>query len=130
MYEGQNRFGEVLYFTRLTVEADADHDDDWRFADVAVIKMYSPPDEDLLRLSSHTVTSCTHLDTICIVNVKQIISVIAMVPHRPALPSGVTEDRFFMVEKPGLDISNVGVPYGHGAGEDIDDIDVGDEGVE
>jgi hypothetical protein len=29
MYEGQNRFGEVLYFTRLTVEADADHDDDW-----------------------------------------------------------------------------------------------------
>ncbi|KAG1792516.1 uncharacterized protein HD556DRAFT_1239417 [Suillus plorans] len=129
-HEGQYRFGEVLYFTRLAVKADTDHDDDWRFADVAVIRMYSLPDEDLLRLSSHTVASCTHLDTVSIVDVKQIISIVVMVPHRPTLPSGVTEDCFFMVEKPGLDVSNLGVPYGHGAGEDNDDNDIDNEGIE
>lgn len=30
---------------------------------------------------------------------------VAMIPHTPRLPSGVTEARFFMMEKPGLDIS-------------------------
>lgn len=119
-----------MYFTRLAVEADTDHNDDWQFADVTVIQMYSLPDEDILCLSSHTVASCTHLDTISIVDVKQIISVIAMVPHRPMLPSVVTEDRFFMVEKPGLDVSNLGVPYSHGAGEDNNDNDIDNEGVE
>lgn len=113
-----------MYFTRLAIEADA------RFADVAVIQMYSVPDESLLRLSSQTVASCTRLESIAVVNVKQIISVIAMVPHKPTLPSGVTEDRFFMLEKPGLDISNLGVPYGVGDDNINDDNDVGDGGVE
>ena len=27
-----------------------------------------------------------------------------MITHRPTLPSGVIEDRFFVLEKPGLDI--------------------------
>ncbi|KAG0692379.1 hypothetical protein DFH29DRAFT_817662 [Suillus ampliporus] len=123
-YEGQDRFGEVLYFTRLAIEADT------QFADVAVVQMYSAPDESLLRLSSQTVASCTRLETIAIVNVKNIISMIAMVPHRPTLPSGVTEDHFFMVEKPGLDISNLGVPYGAGDDNINDDNDIGDDGVE
>lgn len=30
-----------------------------------------------------------------------------MVPHTPTLPSGTTEDQFFMLEKPGLDISKL-----------------------
>lgn len=48
------------------------------------------------------------------VDVKQIQSVVAMIPHKPMLPSGVMEeeDRFFMLEKPGLDISNVGIING------------------
>jgi hypothetical protein len=29
---------------------------------------------------------------------------VAMIPHRPTLPSGITEDQFFVLEKPGLDI--------------------------
>lgn len=32
-----------------------------------------------------------------------------MIPHRPTLPSGITEDRFFMVEKAGLDVTLTGV---------------------
>ncbi|KAG1768973.1 hypothetical protein EDD22DRAFT_771576 [Suillus occidentalis] len=104
-YDGQIRFGEVLYFTRLSVEADIDDDRNWRFADVAIICLYSLPDEDLLQISSQTVVSCSRLADICVVDVKQILSVVAMIPHTPRLPSGVTEARFFMMEKPGLDIS-------------------------
>ncbi|KAG1898623.1 uncharacterized protein F5891DRAFT_955269, partial [Suillus fuscotomentosus] len=104
-YDGQIRFGEVLYFTRLSVEADPNNDRDWRFADVAIICLYSHPDEDLLWLSSQTVVSCSRLEDIYVVDVKQILSVVAMIPHTPTLPSGATEARFFMMEKPGLDIS-------------------------
>jgi hypothetical protein len=44
------------------------------------------------------------------VNVKSILSVIAMVPHTPTLPFGTTEGWFFMLEKPGLDISKLTMP--------------------
>ncbi|KAG1759504.1 hypothetical protein EDD22DRAFT_782429, partial [Suillus occidentalis] len=86
---------------------------------VAVIQMYSAPDKSLLYLSLQTVVSCTCLESIAVVNVKQIISVIAMLPHKLTLPSGVTKNHFFMLENPSLDISNLRVPYG-----------VGDDGVE
>lgn len=72
---------------------------------MAIICLYSLPDEDLLQISSQTVVSCSRLADICVVDVKQILSVVAMIPHTPRLPSGVTEARFFMMEKPGLDIS-------------------------
>ncbi|KAG1905035.1 uncharacterized protein F5891DRAFT_922696, partial [Suillus fuscotomentosus] len=104
----QIRFAEVLYYTRLAVaEPDTDDVDDnasYHFIDIAVVQMYSPPDDPLLRLSSQTVVSCTLLDEVSVVNVKEIMSVVAMIPHEPRLPSGITEDRFFMLEKPGLDI--------------------------
>jgi hypothetical protein len=80
--------------------------------------MYSCPDRDLLELSFHAVSSCKPIeDDIRVVDAKSITDVIGMVPHRPNLPSGVTEDRFFLVEKPGLDIATFGVAY-EGAGED------------
>lgn len=61
--------------------------------------------------------------------VKQILSLIAMVPHELI---GVEEARFFMVEKPELDISNLDVPYeGFEDGDDNDndnnDDDNGDD---
>ncbi|KAG2738243.1 hypothetical protein P692DRAFT_201858104 [Suillus brevipes Sb2] len=40
---------------------------------------------------------------------QMITAVVAMIPHRPTLPSGVTEDRYFMVEKTGLDVTLTGV---------------------
>ncbi|KAG1859452.1 hypothetical protein C8R48DRAFT_673988 [Suillus tomentosus] len=110
-YHGEVRFGEVLYFTRLLVEAGLDEDRDWRWHDVALIQMYSHPDDDLLQLSSHTVTSCSCLEDICVISIKQILSVVAMIPRKPILPCGVmdAEGRFFMLEKPGLDLSSVGI---------------------
>ncbi|KAJ8580047.1 hypothetical protein M405DRAFT_855068 [Rhizopogon salebrosus TDB-379] len=125
---GQFRFGEVLYFTRLAVEVnnakgDGDDEDNWRFLDVAMIQMYSLPDEALLQLSSQTVASCTCSDRVLAIDVKDIVSVIAMVPHKPTLPSGVTEERFFMMEKPGLDVSDLGVRYSAYRDDDDDDDD-------
>ncbi|KAG1736157.1 uncharacterized protein EDB91DRAFT_1055805 [Suillus paluster] len=84
---------------------------EWRWQDVAVVQLYSHPDADLLQLCSHTVVSCSKLKEFCIIDVKQVLSVIAMIPHNPRLPAGVMEEegRFFMLEKHGLDLSNVGI---------------------
>ncbi|KAG2050113.1 hypothetical protein BDR06DRAFT_984131 [Suillus hirtellus] len=81
-YHGEVQFSEVLYFTRLLVEAGPDEDHDWCWHDVALIQI-----------------------------IKQILSVIAMIPHKPILPSGVMDEegQFFMLEKPGLDLSSVGI---------------------
>jgi hypothetical protein len=61
-------------------------------------------------LSFHTIASCTYEDDdIRIIDVKSITDVVAMVPHCPRLPSGVEEPRYFMVEKPGLDVATFGI---------------------
>jgi hypothetical protein len=115
------RFGEVRYFTQLAVEAEDGNE--WTFIDVAVIALYSLPDEDLLQLSLHTVASCTYeKDDIHVINVKSITGVIAMVPHCPCLPSGVQEDRYFMVEKPGLDVATFGILDDPTEVEDVEDV--------
>jgi hypothetical protein len=107
---------------------DPDVDEDWQFVDVAIIRMYSLPDEALLQLSSQTVASCIHPNEVVVVNIKNIVSVVAMIPHRPMLPSGVVEDRFFMLEKPGLEISMLGIP--DNGYQDDDDNDAGNADVE
>ncbi|KAG0694271.1 hypothetical protein DFH29DRAFT_779949, partial [Suillus ampliporus] len=107
----QIHFAEVLYYTQLPVNAagqnadDSDDDNEWHFENVAVVQMYSMPHKELLKLSSQTLISCTLLDDILAIDVKNIVSVIAMIPRELTLPSGVTESRFFMMERPGLEIS-------------------------
>jgi hypothetical protein len=78
---------------------------------------------DLLELSFHTVASCTHGDddVVEIIDVKSITGVIAMIPHRLRLPSGVEEDRYFMTEKPGLDIVTFGISNDPGEDGEEDD---------
>ena len=83
----------------------------WQFEDVAVIRTYSLPDDSLLKSSSHTLVSSTFLDKLVVVRIKSIKSVVGIIPHRLKCPSGVIEDCFFVMEKPGLDISQVGIPY-------------------
>jgi hypothetical protein len=126
-----------LYYTQLPVNIagqntdDSDDDNEWHFKNVAVVQMYSMPHKELLKLSSQTLVSCTLLDDILTIDVKNIVSVIAMIPHEPTLPSGVAERRFFMMERPGLEISNLGVPYSGfdaGGGDEAEDDD--DDGAE
>ncbi|KAG2062347.1 hypothetical protein BDR06DRAFT_978729 [Suillus hirtellus] len=121
--DGQVRFGKILYFTQLSVKADPGDEEDWQFINVALIQLYSAPDNSLLKLLLQTVASCIHLNEFCVLDVKKIFSVVAMVPHTPTLPSGVTEPHFFMMERLGLDISNLGVPYSGylDAEDDLDD---------
>lgn len=103
-------FAEIQFFTQLSINSSNQHDneDDWQFVNAAIFKLYSTPDFDLLKQSSQTIASCMLLPELMVIPVKQILSLIAMVPHELV---GVEEARFFMVEKPGLDISNLGMPY-------------------
>ncbi|KIK16631.1 hypothetical protein PISMIDRAFT_15704 [Pisolithus microcarpus 441] len=124
IYGAWERFGEVQYFTRLAMDVTEGADEVWRFEDIALIRLYSLPDESLLKMSSHTLVSSKLADEFAVVHVKLIKSVVGMIPHRVRLPSGITEDRFFLMEKPGLDISQIGIPYSVYQEEDDQDADI------
>ncbi|KAG1812448.1 uncharacterized protein BJ212DRAFT_1301462 [Suillus subaureus] len=102
---------------------------EWSFINVAVISLFSLPDNELLELLSHVVTSCAYYgdDGIHVIDIKSITDVVTMVPHHPRLPSEVVEDHFFMVEKPGLDVASFGIlpvddaVEGEGSDNDSDD---------
>ncbi|KAG2364883.1 hypothetical protein BDR07DRAFT_1450056 [Suillus spraguei] len=112
-----------LCFTQLAVEAVADEDDNdnednnkddkddeipkLTWANVAMISVYSRPDQQPLDLSHGTVWLCTHGGNkgLQLIDVRMITAVVVMIPHRPTLPSGVMEDRYFMVEKTGFDVT-------------------------
>ncbi|KAG0693528.1 uncharacterized protein EDB91DRAFT_1020064, partial [Suillus paluster] len=105
--DGMTCYGEVQYFTQLAIRNDAT----WRFRTVALVSLYSAPYKQLLELSHQTVWSCTNQGEVGlrIVDVTNIQAVVTVIPHRPTLPSGVTEDRVFVIEKTGLDVSYTGV---------------------
>ncbi|KAG1740749.1 uncharacterized protein EDB91DRAFT_1019785, partial [Suillus paluster] len=105
--DGDIQLAEVKYFTRLAAESGVSEDGPiWSWKDVAIVVMYSQPDVAILDLSFQAVSLCAYLeDDIQVVNIKSIKAVVGMVPHKPTLPSGVVENWFFLVEKPGLDIA-------------------------
>ena len=98
----------MQYFTQLTI---ADEDENTEFADVALVQMYSAPNPELLQCSNHVVLASLLMDMISVICVKKITGVIAMIPWRMALPSGMEQEVYCMMEHPGYDISNWGVPY-------------------
>jgi hypothetical protein len=71
---------------------------------IALISLYSTPDAALLQASHHTLWSCAYQGDAALraVDVKAIVGVAAMVP----LPG--VEGRYFVVEKPGLDVAHMG----------------------
>jgi hypothetical protein len=75
---------------------------------LAMVSCYSSPDQTLLEISYNTLRSCTYLGQsgLMVVDVKQISSVIAMVPHKPF--DGDFVQRYFVVEKPGLEVACLG----------------------
>ena len=91
--------------------------------------IYSAPDHFLREASYDTILSCTYLGntSLRIVDIKSIESVIAMIPHCVRRALGIEqimvqglailmetadewnwENRFFVVEKPGLEIAFMG----------------------
>ena len=109
-------YAEVRYYMRLRVGDE--------IRTLAMISLYHPPDRALLELSSETMWSCTSGgdETLRLVEVKCIEAVVAMVPHpEPIIPrEGLidTRGRFCVVEKPGLEVAQLG-----GVEESIDDED-------
>jgi hypothetical protein len=97
---------EVLFYFIISGTIDRD-------LTLACVSCYSQPHQDLLKASQGTLLSCTRQGTVKVIDVKSISDVVAMVPHQP-FPG---EERFFLVEKPGLD-TTIG-----GNDEEIMDVD-------
>ena len=79
---------------------------------VALVSIYSKPDPTLLHLSVNTLWSCEYLgdseSALRFIDVKTIQSVVAMIPHHPTIGGRSLPNRFFLVEKPGLDVALMG----------------------
>jgi len=71
---------------------------------LAVVSLYSPPNEYLLRLTYDTLCVCEYQGegAVVVISVKSILSVVAMVPF-PFLIGG-RGNQFFMIERIGLDV--------------------------
>ena len=69
-----------------------------------MVSIYGPPHPELLQASSQTLKSCRYQGdlALCVFNVKAIVGVVAMVPHTP-FPGEA--ERYFVVEKPGIDMA-------------------------
>ena len=109
IFNGNHQLAEVHYFSHLVTDQDAsdeasENNVGIHFKDVALVTLYSPPDQDLLARSHGVLVSCTKLgeDSLCVIDVTSIKFVVAMVPHSP---SGILEDRCFLVEKSGMEIA-------------------------
>jgi hypothetical protein len=74
----------------------------------ALVLVWSEPDLDLLQASSNTVYLCVYQGQtdLQVIDVKTIMSVVAMVPMTPR--DGDCSSRFFLLEKPGLEIMGLG----------------------
>lgn len=87
---------EVLFYFIITINN--------KDLTLACVSCYGQPHKYLIKASQGTLLSYTHHGVVKVIDVKSISAVVAMVPHQP-FPG---EDRFFLVEKPGLDTTTIG----------------------
>ncbi|KIK22768.1 hypothetical protein PISMIDRAFT_11466 [Pisolithus microcarpus 441] len=111
IYNEQERLGEVQYFARLATDLTEEDAEEAQFTDVAILRLYTLLDERLLHISSNMLVISKSSNQFVVTHVKSIKSMVGMVPHSLRHPSGTIEDCFFLMEKPGLDISQLGIPY-------------------
>lgn len=71
---------------------------------LAAVSLYSLPDAYILQLSYDTLCVCGYhgQDAVVVIDVRSIISVVAMVPF-PFIVGG-RNNQFFMIEQIGLDV--------------------------
>ncbi|KAG6372216.1 hypothetical protein JVT61DRAFT_8013 [Boletus reticuloceps] len=72
-------------------------------------------------MSYSIVASCQATQEICVINVKDICSVVGMIPHSITLAGGERESRFFVLEQPGLNITHF-----FGPNDEDDELDGGE----
>jgi hypothetical protein len=92
----ETRFAEVEYYFRTLVRGVEKV--------LAMVSFYSLPHQELLEFSYNTLLSCAHDKDLRVIDIQKICAVVAMVPHQP-FPG---EPRYFVVEKPGLDVALLG----------------------
>ncbi|KAH9855134.1 hypothetical protein C2E23DRAFT_724630 [Lenzites betulinus] len=122
-----NIFAEVQYFFRYTI--------DNKPCALALVSVYSDPDPAILNESMNTLLACTYRGNraLRVINVTEIMAVVTMIP----LPITRAEsehpntdamygERYFVVEKVGLDVALMGGAVQDNMGPDPDDPD-GDE---
>jgi hypothetical protein len=94
---GTPAIAEVEYFFRL------------RFGDtvysLALVSVFSPPDQEILELSSHAAYICHHggTEALVVVEVKAITAVVSMVPDYQVTSDGdiiIPENRYSLMEVP------------------------------
>ncbi|KAI6046196.1 hypothetical protein EDC04DRAFT_2558492, partial [Pisolithus marmoratus] len=80
-----------------------------QFDDITLVTLYSHPHPHLLEQSYGILASCTKLGEVSlqVVKISAIQAVVTMVPHHPVI-NGVAEDRYFLVEKMGMEIAHFG----------------------
>ncbi|KAJ6529004.1 hypothetical protein B0H19DRAFT_889358, partial [Mycena capillaripes] len=101
-FNGGQQLAEVHFYFRAKIQGTADT--------LALVDLYSEPDEEFLRDSYGTVAICAHGEGkhLVVIPVKDILSVVAMVPLT-IIPGASEryldpETSYFLVEKPGLDL--------------------------
>jgi hypothetical protein len=95
------RIAEVQFFAVIR------HSENDVGVPAALVSLFSEPDPDLLRLSVNTLWLCKYQGDLALqfVDIKCIQAVVAIVPHAPAINGQQAQERFFLVEKPGLDVA-------------------------
>ncbi|KAF7312856.1 hypothetical protein MKEN_00969900 [Mycena kentingensis (nom. inval.)] len=92
MFEGKTVIAQIQYFF-LAGEREA----------LAVAALYEPPKRELLEKSYGTLWVSRGIQRMVVLRDVDILTVVAMVPHTVD-----GEDAFYLVEKPGLDVSRMG----------------------
>lgn len=112
MYNTRLRYGEVLYFFQHKIGNNVHT--------LAVVSLYGLENALLLAESSGTVWACQAQgdDTLVVIDVKTILTCIAMVPHTFVIPNTDPLQLFLAMDKIGAEIGNMGE-----AGDDSDDDD-------
>lgn len=88
---------------------------EWR--PVALVSLYSGLDPTLLKISYGTLLVCQYCGetSLVLVDARAILSVVAMVPFMEKSGGGRPRhhaNRFFVVEKPGLSLTELGMDEG------------------
>jgi hypothetical protein len=108
LLEGKIRLVEVCFFIHICGQE--------RETALALVSLFSKPDPMLLKLSFQALWSCQYQGDLALqfIYVKTIQAIVSMVPHTPEIQGRPAEGRFFLVEKPGLNVAVI-----TGADEDM-----------
>ena len=117
MLSNQIEFAEVQYFFNASVNNAR--------RTLALVSLYSRPDEDFFRRSNWTtVWSVTEggPSSLQVIEAKSILSVVSVIPHNRHVNADHSDKRFFVWEQMGLDMALLSCP-GDVGGEDDESID-------